>query len=169
MTSTQDVNLGTLVDGGEAVKVQVRKPEVSREKSSCDMMCLPHLALTLLCGSKMPMMSGTFSLLDCQHFLIQCIACGCKEVSLCRSGAYFLPLAPGWVRTMANTTHISCGAGSRADRRGDTGVICFCQRHRNSSPTPPGADTTSGHSLAGHRRGMHSCCDYLPPQRKASL
>lgn len=50
---------------------------------------------------------------------------------------------------MTNTTHISSLAGSQANRQGDTGVICFCQRHRNSLPTPPGVDKAGVHSLAG--------------------
>lgn len=79
----------------------------------------------------------------------------------CYSGAHFLSLAPGWEHTMTNTTHISSLAGSQADRQGDTGVICFCQKHRNSFPTPPGVDKAGRHSLACHQGGMCSCCDYL--------
>lgn len=87
----------------------------------------------------------------------------------CRSGADFLSLAPGWERTMTNTTHISCVQGRRADRQGDTGVVCFCQKHRNSLQSPPGVDKAGVHSLACCRGGMCSCCDYLPLQRKGFL
>lgn len=52
---------------------------------------------------------------------------------------------------MTNTTHINSISGSQADRGGDTGVICFCQKHRNSFPTPPGLHNAGMHSLACHR------------------
>lgn len=68
-----------------------------------------------------------------------------------------------------NTTHISCVIASQASRQGDTGVICFCQKHRNSLKSPPVVDKACMHSLASSRGGMCSCCDYLPLQRKGSL
>jgi len=70
---------------------------------------------------------------------------------------------------MTNTTHISSLAGSQTNRQGDTGVICFCHRHRNSLPTPLGVDKAGLHSLACRLGGICSCCDYLPLQRKGFL
>lgn len=87
----------------------------------------------------------------------------------CHSRAHFLSLAPGWEHTMTNTAHIRSIACSQGDKHSDTGVICFCQKHRNSHPTPPGADKAGMHSLACRRGGMCSCCDYLPLQRKGFL
>lgn len=72
----------------------------------------------------------------------------------CHSGAHFLSVAPGWEHTMTNTTHISSPAGSQPDRQGDTGVICFCQKHRNSLSTPPGVDKAGMHSLASSGRDV---------------
>lgn len=85
------------------------------------------------------------------------------------SRVHFLSLAPGWEHTMMNTTHIRSLAGSQTEKHSDIGVIGFCQKHRNSHPTPPGVDKAGVHLLACCRGGMCSCCDYLPLQRKGFL
>lgn len=86
-----------------------------------------------------------------------------------QSRDHFRSLAPGWEHTMMNSTHIRSLAGSQTEKHSDIGVIGFCQKHRNSHPTPPGVDKAAVHSLACCRSGMCSCCDYLPLQRKGFL
>lgn len=66
------------------------------------------------------------------------------------NNAHFLSLTPGWQHTMTNTTHV----GDQAEKRFDTWVIHFCQKHRNSHPTPPGVDKAGMHSLGCRQGGM---------------